>query len=65
VSGRFEWQEGYGAFSYTKSQASNVIAYIENQEIHHQKISFLDEYRNALKKFEVEYDERYIFKPVE
>ncbi len=59
---RFEWQEGFGAFSYSKSQASKVIAYVQNQEAHHRKITFLDEYKTFLKKFEVEYDERYIFK---
>ena len=62
---KFEWQEGFGAFSYSKSQVSNVIAYIENQEVHHSKIAFLDEYKHFLKKFEVEYDERYIFKKPE
>ena len=65
VKGRFEWQEGYGAFSYSKSQASRVIAYIQNQEIHHSKISFLEEYKEFLEKFGIEYDERYIFKALE
>ena len=65
VKGRFEWQEGYGAFSYGKSQASDVIAYIHNQEIHHQKRTFLEEYKELLKKFEIAYDECYIFKPLE
>ncbi|CAN5736533.1 IS200/IS605 family transposase [soil metagenome] len=58
----FAWQEGYGAFSYSKSQLSNVICYIQNQEIHHRKKTFLDEYRQLLKMYEIEYDERYIFK---
>jgi len=58
---KFEWQEGYGAFSYSKSQVSNVIHYIENQEQHHLKRSFRDEYIDFLKKFEIEYDEQYIF----
>ncbi|GDX53036.1 transposase [Bacteroidota bacterium] len=62
VRGRFEWQEGYGAFSYGKSQVPNVIAYIQNQEIHHQKKSFVEEYMAFIKKFEIEYDEKYIFK---
>ena len=61
---QFEWQEGYRAFSYSKSQSSRVTTYIDNQEIHHRKISFLDEYKNFLQKFEVDYDERYIFKPL-
>jgi len=65
VKGLFEWQEGYGAFSYSKSQVPNVLAYIHNQEVHHQKKSFTDEYREFLIKFGVEYDERYILKPVE
>ncbi|MEQ8415708.1 MAG: IS200/IS605 family transposase [Imperialibacter sp.] len=63
--GKFEWQEGYGAFSYSKSQVSNVINYIENQEIHHQRITFLDEYKEFLDKFEIDYDERYLFKDLE
>jgi putative transposase len=61
----FRWQEGYGAFSYSKSQIHKVATYVENQEIHHKKITFLDEYRQFLKKFEVEYDEKYIFKEPE
>ena len=64
VKGRFSWQEGYGAFSYSKSHVDNVIDYIKNQEIHHCKRSFIEEYRELLEKFEIEYDERYIFKPV-
>ena len=59
---KFEWQEGYGAFSYGKSQVKDVIAYIENQEQHHSKKTFRDEYMDFLKKFDVEYDEQYIFK---
>ncbi|MEI9909386.1 MAG: hypothetical protein WDO71_06815 [Bacteroidota bacterium] len=61
----FRWQEGYGAFSYSKSQIPQVATYIENQEAHHKKITFLDEYRQFLKKFEIEYNEKYIFKPLE
>ena len=59
---RFAWQEGFGAFSYSKSHVQNVIRYIQNQEVHHKRENFLDEYRRHLKVFEVEYDERYIFK---
>lgn len=62
---KFEWQEGYGAFSYSKSQVSKVISYVRNQEEHHRKITFLDEYKMFLEKFEVPYDERYIFKTPE
>lgn len=58
---RFEWQRGFGAFSYSKSHIPNVIKYIQNQEAHHKKQSFLDEYRELLKRFEVEYEEIYIF----
>ena len=58
----FAWQEGYGAFSYSKSHVQNVIQYIQNQEIHHKKETFLDEYRGFLKAFEIEYDDRYIFR---
>jgi putative transposase len=65
VLGRFSWQEGYGAFSYSKSSADNVIEYIKNQEIHHRKITFIEEYLDFLEKFEIDFDERYIFKPVE
>lgn len=58
----FVWQDGFGAFSYSKSHVPNVIRYIQNQENHHKKESFLDEYRGMLKAFQVHYDERYIFK---
>ncbi|MGM0581267.1 MAG: IS200/IS605 family transposase [Bacteroidota bacterium] len=57
----FKWQEGYGAFSYSKSQRNNVIKYILNQEMHHRSVSFKDEYLGFLDKFDVPYDERYIF----
>ena len=60
--GRFEWQEGFGAFTYSKSHVKAVIRYIENQKEHHKKISFLDEFREFLKKYEVSFDDRYIFK---
>lgn len=65
IKEKFEWQEGYGAFSYSKSQASRVIAYVQNQEVHHRKITFLEEYKKFLEKFEVDYDERYILKAIE
>jgi len=64
VKGRFSWQEGYGAFSYSKSQISNVIQYIENQEMHHKKQSFLEEYIQFLKESGIKYDDRFIFKPI-
>jgi len=61
----FAWQEGYGAFSYAKSQVSDVVRYIKNQEIHHSKLTFLDEYRKFLTAFEIDWDEQYIFKELE
>jgi REP element-mobilizing transposase RayT len=61
LSNRFEWQHGYGAFSYSGSEISNVINYIKNQELHHQKISFRNEFRQLLNEFDIAYDERYIF----
>jgi REP element-mobilizing transposase RayT len=64
VKGKFEWQSGYGGFSYSKSQIDKVYKYIENQEKHHKKRTFREEYIELLKKFEVEYDERYIFEEV-
>jgi len=65
VSSKFSWQEGYGAFSYGKSQLPQIIQYIEKQQEHHQKKTFIQEYKAFLDAFDVEYDERYIFKPVE
>jgi putative transposase len=59
---RFEWQEGYGVFSYSQSAVDNVYKYIQNQEAHHKKQTFRDEYVDFLKKFNVEYDEPYIFR---
>ncbi|HTE00578.1 MAG TPA: IS200/IS605 family transposase [Mucilaginibacter sp.] len=61
----FAWQEGYGAFSYAKSQVPDVIRYIQNQEKHHQKETFLGEYRKFLQAFEIDWDEKYIFKELE
>jgi len=65
VMGRFSWQEGFGAFSYSRSQLGTVIRYIENQQRHHAKKSFREEYVALLEKFGVEYDQRYIFKPLD
>ena len=59
---KFEWQDGYGAFSYGRSQVEAVINYINNQEIHHKKVTFRDEYLSFLQKFEIEYKEEFIFK---
>ena len=65
VTGRFAWQEGFGAFSYAHSQLTGVIQYIRNQEQHHARKSFRDEYLEFLEKFSVAYDERYLFQPLD
>lgn len=62
---RFEWQAGYGVFSYSKSSVDNVIQYILKQKEHHQKVSFIDEYRLILEKFGIDFNEEYIFKSPE
>lgn len=59
--GKFAWQEGYGAFTYGRSQLDDIYNYILNQKIHHRKITFKEEYLSLLKKFEIVYDERYLF----
>jgi putative transposase len=64
VRGRFSWQEGFGAFSYSHSQLGSVIRYIQNQQGHHKKRSFHDEYVALLDKFDVPYDQRYVFKSI-
>ena len=61
VKGRFSWQEGYGSFSYSHSHIENVYNYILNQEEHHKKISFREEYLELLNMFEIKYDEKYLF----
>ncbi|MBX3256023.1 MAG: IS200/IS605 family transposase [Chitinophagaceae bacterium] len=61
ISQKFQWQSGYGAFSYARSQRSNVINYIKNQEQHHSAKTFKQEYYEILQKFEVQYDEKYLF----
>ena len=61
VTSTFSWQEGFGAFSYSKSQAKDVVTYILNQPEQHQKKSFKDEYIDFLNKFEIEYNEKYLF----
>ncbi len=65
VAGKFQWQESYGAFSYGKSQLPKLIEYVKNQKEHHKKKTFVEEYKEFLTAFEVEYDERYIFKELE
>ena len=65
VKGKFNWQEGFGAFSYSKSQIDTVIKYILSQEEHHKKTTFREEYFNFLEKFEIDYDEKYVFEWIE
>jgi putative transposase len=62
VKGKFQWQEGYGAFSYSRSQRNEVIKYIIKQEERHRVKTFEEEYLEMLKKFDVQYNEKYIFK---
>ena len=61
MTASFSWQEGFGAFSYAKSDIPAVARYIENQQEHHMKRSFREEYLDILNKFEVDYDPRYVF----
>jgi len=65
VKGKFNWQEGFGAFSYSKSQIDTVIKYILSQEEHHKKTTFREEYFDFLRKFEIDYDEKYVFEWIE
>jgi REP element-mobilizing transposase RayT len=62
VRGRFNWHEGYGAFSYGHSQLDRIIRYIQNQEKHHQKQTFKNEYMTFLRKFDIAFDNKYVFK---
>ena len=61
VLGKFSWQEGYGAFTYSRSQLSQVVQYIRNQPEHHRKKTFREEYMDFLQKFDIEYDDKYVF----
>jgi REP element-mobilizing transposase RayT len=65
VRGKFSWQEGYGAFSYGHSQLDTIIRYIQNQERHHKRRSFKDEYLAWLKKYEIAFEEKYVFEFIE
>lgn len=65
TSFKFEWQEGYGAFSYSHSQLDDVIQYILNQKIHHKKNCFREEYITLLNQFQIDYHEKYLFKEPE
>ena len=62
---KFEWQNGYGAFSYSISQIDNVIKYINNQKEHHRKHTFKEEFHNFIEKFQIEYNEEYSFEWIE
>jgi len=61
IIGKFKWQEGFGAFSYSKSQIDAVVKYIANQPEHHKKTTFKDEYIQFLRNFEIEYNEKYLY----
>jgi hypothetical protein len=61
LKGKFSWQEGYGAFSYSHSQIEIVYNYIDKQEEHHRKKTFREEYLDFLQRFEISYDEKYLF----
>ena len=61
VNGKFQWQEGFGAFSYSKNQRDTVINYIMRQEEHHRKSTFKEEYLELCREFDIEYDEKYLF----
>ena len=61
LPGKFSWQEGYGAFSYSHSHIQNVYQYIMNQEAHHRRKTFKDEYMELLEKFEIPFEERFLF----
>ena len=65
IRGKFSWQEGYGAFSYGHSQLNTIIRYIQNQERHHARRSFKNEYLSFLKKFEIAFEDKYLFEFIE
>ncbi len=65
IKGKFNWQEGFGAFTYSHSQIGQVINYINNQEAHHQKKTFKKEYLDFLQKFEINYNDKYLFEWIE
>ena len=62
---KFQWQDGYGAFSYSQSGLNNVIAYIQNQKEHHQKRSFQEEYKEFLRNFQIDFKDEYLFDWIE
>jgi putative transposase len=64
TSSKFSWQEGFGAFSYGRSQIDAVYKYIEKQKVHHQKKSFINEYKEFLKAYDINFDDKYLFKEI-
>lgn len=65
VKGKFSWQEGHGSFSHSRSQISQVANYISNQEEHHKKKTFKEEYLEILDNLDIEYNEKYLFDWIE
>ncbi len=65
VKGKFSWQEGFGAFSYSHSQLEQVYNYVMNQELHHHRKTFKEEYEDFLKKFAIDYNPQYLFNSTE
>ncbi|MFZ6052739.1 IS200/IS605 family transposase [Halocola ammonii] len=65
LGSKFEWQKGYGVFSHSKNQLKDVYSYIQNQDEHHKKTNFRDEYLSFLKRYDVDFDEKYIFQELQ
>jgi putative transposase len=65
LTARFEWQRGYGYFTHSHSQISGMADYIHNQEVHHAKMTFIEEYKSLLLKWEINFDDRYLFENLE
>lgn len=65
IRSKFSWQEGYGAFSYSKAEVPTIIQYILDQTVHHKRKTFTEEYYDVLKEFEIDYEDKYLFKPIE
>lgn len=65
VEGKFQWQSGFGAFSHDHTELDHLIESVKNQESHHQKQTFKEEYINLLEKFEIDYEHQYLFDPIE
>ncbi len=64
IKGKFNWQQGYGAFSFSHSQIDRIVKYINNQEQHHKKQTFREEYLSLLKKYHIQFDEKYILSDI-